>query len=60
MDEPTLRSFRPDDAIPELTVDASITSRPFFESGGFVSLAEQQVAFRGVTLTNDAMRRAVD
>jgi len=63
MAPPTPRRFRSDDAIPELTVDSSITARPFFESAGFAGfavVAEQQVALRGVTPTNYAMRRVLD
>ena len=37
---------------PRLTVDVSITARPFFERRGYRLLREQQVERRGVFLTN--------
>ena len=40
----------------ELTVHASVTARPFFESHGFVITAETQVELRGSVLTNYRMR----
>ncbi len=39
--------------------EASITARPFFEHHGFVVLAEQTVALRGVELRNYRMERAL-
>ncbi|MCU1527734.1 MAG: family N-acetyltransferase [Frondihabitans sp.] len=41
----------------ELTVHASITARPFFESHGFEVVEERRPVLRGVELTNFAMRR---
>ena len=41
----------------ELTVQASITARPFFERHDFVVTAEQRVELRGSVLTNYRMRR---
>jgi putative acetyltransferase len=43
----------------ELTVQASITARPFFERHDFVVTAEQRVELRGSVLTNYRMRRAL-
>ena len=43
----------------ELTVQASITARPFFERHGFVVTAEQQVELRGSLLANFRMRRTL-
>ncbi|WP_271220770.1 GNAT family N-acetyltransferase [Streptosporangium carneum] len=40
----------------ELTVNASLTARPFFERRGFTMIAEQQVERRGSVLTNFRMR----
>ena len=40
----------------ELTVHASVTARPFFESHGFVITAETQVELRGSVLTHYRMR----
>jgi len=39
----------------ELWANVSITARPFFESRGFLVVAEQDVAVRGVTLRNFKM-----
>lgn len=41
----------------ELSADVSITARPFFESQGFVVVAEQRPVRRGVSLTNFKMRK---
>ena len=43
---------------PVLLTHASITARPFFEKRGYVVAREQQVARRGVLLTNYVMRKA--
>lgn len=40
-----------------LFTEASITARPFFERRGFRLIAEQQVAARGVRLTNFRMEK---
>lgn len=40
-----------------VTVDASITARPFFERNGFVTLAQQQVTLREVAFVNYRMER---
>ena len=40
-----------------LSADVSITARPFFESQGFVVVAEQRPVRRGVALTNFRMRK---
>ncbi|WP_188509359.1 GNAT family N-acetyltransferase [Conyzicola nivalis] len=41
----------------ELSTNASITARPFFERHGFQIVAEQRVERRGSVLTNYRMRR---
>ncbi len=41
--------------IGELTVNASLTARPFFERRGFTVIAEQRVERRGSVLTNFRM-----
>jgi len=41
----------------ELTTDASITARPFFERQGFVLVQEQQVIIDGIALTNFKMKK---
>lgn len=43
-----------------LSADVSITARPFFESQGFVVVAEQRPVKRGVSLTNFAMRKSLE
>jgi putative acetyltransferase len=45
--------------IEEITTDASITAKPFFERMGFNVVREQSVECRGAWLTNYRMRRAV-
>lgn len=40
--------------------EVSITARPFFESQGFVVLAEQEVEVRGVRFINYRMERRLD
>ena len=45
-------------AMPQLTVEASITARPFFERAGFETVAEQNVERRGVDFVNYLMGRA--
>ncbi|MGE3819059.1 MAG: GNAT family N-acetyltransferase [Isosphaeraceae bacterium] len=40
-----------------LSVEASVTARPFFEAQGFVVLAEQSVLVRDVKLVNFRMER---
>lgn len=47
------------DAAQNLTTNASITARPFFEAHGFLVTRERQTVVRGVALTNYAMNRAV-
>ncbi|HEX8198940.1 MAG TPA: GNAT family N-acetyltransferase [Isosphaeraceae bacterium] len=42
-----------------LSVEASITARPFFEAQGFAVLAEQRVACRGAELLNYRMERVL-
>lgn len=44
----------------ELTTHASLTARPFFERHGFEVVEERRPVLRGVSLTNFAMRRALD
>lgn len=44
----------------EITTDASITAKPFFERMGFIVVREQSVECRGVWLTNYRMRRLVE
>ena len=41
----------------EITVHASITARPFFESRGYTLIREQQVKRRGILLVNYVMRK---
>ena len=41
----------------ELTTDASITARPFFERQGFVLVREQQVLINDISLTNLKMKK---
>ena len=43
----------------ELSVQASLTARPFFERHGFVVTAEQRVGLRGSVLANFRMRRGL-
>ncbi|QDV44513.1 putative N-acetyltransferase YafP [Stieleria neptunia] len=43
--------------IDEITTDASLTAKPFFERMGFNVMREQSVECRGVHLTNYPMRR---
>lgn len=45
--------------IVELTTNASLTARPFFERYGFGVVAEQHPVVRGVQLTNFALRRVL-
>ncbi len=40
----------------ELTVDASITAKPFFERYGFQTVKQQRVECRGAWFTNFSMR----
>ena len=42
----------------EITVDASITAKPFFEKRGYVTLRENSVAVDGVTMRNYTMKLA--
>ena len=44
---------------PRLTVEASITARPFFEKRGYKVVKEQQVERRGVLLTNYIMEKCI-
>jgi putative acetyltransferase len=46
-------------AIPELTVHASLTARPFFERHDFTVVEERHPVVQGVELTNYRMRRAL-
>jgi putative acetyltransferase len=47
--------------LPKLTVESSITARPFFEHSGFHVILQQQKAVRdGVTLLNYIMERALN
>ena len=48
-----------DHSIEEITTDASITAKPFFERMGFSVVREQSVECRGVWMTNYRMRRAI-
>jgi len=41
----------------EISVDASITARGFFERRGYLLVAEQHVSLRGQTLTNFSMKK---
>jgi len=49
-----------DRSIQEITTDASITARPFFERTGFSVVREQSVECRGVWMTNYRMRRKLE
>ncbi|WP_247716386.1 GNAT family N-acetyltransferase [Sinomicrobium weinanense] len=44
----------------ELTVNASITARPFFEKAGFEVLTKQKVIKQGIELTNYKMKKQLD
>jgi putative acetyltransferase len=46
-------------ALQELTVEASITARPFFERHGFAMITEQRVQCRGVECINFLMARKI-
>lgn len=46
--------------VAELTVEASITARPFFERMGFGNARRQTVERRGVTLTNFVMEKSLN
>lgn len=48
-----------DQNLTELTTDASITARPFFERSGFRVDHEQDVQLRGQTFRNYRMSRAL-
>ena len=48
-----------DHSIEEITTDASITAKPFFERMGFSVVREQSVECRGVWMTNYRMQKAV-
>jgi len=54
-----LASIAAERGLPELTVHASITARPFFERHGFAVVAEQRVELRGSVLANFRMRRGL-
>jgi putative acetyltransferase len=43
----------------QLSTNASITARPFFERHGFETVAEQHPVTRGVLMTNYAMRKSL-
>ncbi|MER5623987.1 GNAT family N-acetyltransferase [Streptosporangium sp. NPDC002544] len=51
-----VREIARSEGIGELTVNASLTARPFFERHGFTVVAEQRVERRGSVLTNFRMR----
>ena len=44
-------------ALPQLFTEASITARPFFERRGFITVREQEVECRGVSMTNFVMTK---
>lgn len=46
-------------SIEEITTDASITAKPFFQRMGFSVVREQSVECRGAWLTNYRMRRVL-
>lgn len=48
-----------DQNLAELTTDASITARPFFERSGFLVLNQQDVQLRGQNFRNFRMARAL-
>lgn len=43
----------------EITVHASVTAKPFFESRGYQVTAQQQVELDGVRFTNFSMKKAL-
>lgn len=43
--------------LPLLTVEASLTAKPFFEAHGFSVITRQEVVCRGVTMENYRMER---
>lgn len=45
--------------VPEITVHASITAKPFFEKRGYQTIAEQQVERQGILLTNYQMKKDI-
>ncbi len=49
-----------DHSIDEITTDASITAKPFFERIGFRVVREQSVECRGVWMTNYRMQRKLE
>lgn len=52
-------SIARDNGIAVLTVDASVTARPFFERHGFEVVREQRVERRGARLTNFRMQQVL-
>lgn len=42
-----------------ITVEASITAKPFFEKSGYIIIKEQQVEIRGVKLSNFLMKKSL-
>jgi putative acetyltransferase len=57
--EKILRDARAIDVV-QITTDASLTAKPFFEGLGFETICQQTVDCRGVKMTNFKMRRPVD
>jgi len=43
--------------IAEITTDASLTAKPFFEKNGFIVIKEQMVVVKGVSMINFKMKR---
>ncbi|MCJ1909742.1 GNAT family N-acetyltransferase [Planococcus ruber] len=44
----------------EITLDASLTAKPFFEKRGYETIRQQTVVRKGIALTNFKMRKTMD
>lgn len=44
----------------EITLDASLTAKPFFEKHGYETIRQQTVVRKGIALTNFKMRKTMD
>lgn len=52
----SLLEFAKDQQITEITTDASITARPFFEKVGFRVIRKQEINKKGISIANYKMR----
>lgn len=52
-----LETFAGNNNLDKIISDASITAKPFFEYVGFIVVQEQQVAIKGIKLTNYKMEK---